>query len=402
LSQNHQARIFTPQFNLLITGTFFFFLSFNMLLAEFPGYLTLMGGEAYKGLIIGIFTISAAISRPFSGKLADKIGRRPIIFLGLVLGAICSALYGFVLSVFAFFSLRFLHGFAVGFAPTGTNAVMADTVPVSRRGEAAGIMGLTSGVGMSLGPFVGSTLAKAYSYDVMFMASFAIGILALVLLYLIEETLPHPEKFSFKFLKISSKEVFEPRVMPVFFTVLFASFAFGAVLTLTPDFVEYVGLSKPEYLWGWGNKAIYMTVFTFSSILMRLVSGKISDRYGRPQMLVLGNVFVVVAMLILVLYRQPEMILLSAVIYGFGVGTNATMVMAWTIDLALPEHRGRAVSTMFISLEIGIGSGAFVSGFLFGNHVSNFSLVFAVCAAMNAICIVYLLTYLNRQKLQTI
>ncbi len=371
-----------------------------MLLAELPAYLSLMGGEAYKGLIIGIFTISAAISRPFSGKLADKVGRRPVIFFGLALGIVCSSLYGFTVGVFGFFALRFLHGFAVGFAPTGTNAVMADIVPVSRRGEASGIMGLTSGVGMSLGPFVGSTLVKAYSFDVMFGVSAAVGLMSLLMLLAIEETLPFPQKFKGNLLKIKPEEVFEPRVMPVFITIIFAAFAFGAVLTTTPDFVEYIGLSDPKYLFGWGNKAIFMTVFTFSSILMRLISGKISDRYGRPQLLIAGNLFVVIAMLLLALSRMPELILWAAVVYGFGVGINATMVTAWTIDLALPDHRGRAVSTMFISLELGIGSGAFISGFLYANNPANFSLVYSVCAAMNAICIVYLFFYLNRNKVQ--
>ena len=50
-----------------------------MIIPELPAFLTSLGGEDYKGLIIALFTLTAGISRPFSGKLADTIGRVPII-----------------------------------------------------------------------------------------------------------------------------------------------------------------------------------------------------------------------------------------------------------------------------------------------------------------------------------
>ena len=44
-----------------------------MIIPELPDFLSHLGGAEYKGLIISLFTLSAAISRPFSGKLADEI-----------------------------------------------------------------------------------------------------------------------------------------------------------------------------------------------------------------------------------------------------------------------------------------------------------------------------------------
>ncbi len=369
-----------------------------MLLPEFPAYLTRLGGQDYKGLIIGIFTISAGIARPFSGKLADRIGRKPVMLGGLLLGAVCSALYGVVATVFLFFALRFLHGFAVGFTPTGTNALLADLIPLSRRGEAMGIMGLITGVGMSLGPFLGSTLARYYDVGVLFWVSAGMGILALLMLLRVKETVKTRESFSFSLLRLQKDEILEPRVFPVCVAVILAAYAFGAVMTLMPDFSEYTGLSEPRYLFGWGNKAVFLTVFTFSSILMRLISGKASDRYGRPQLLILGNVFVVISMAIVALSRQPVVILLAAVIYGFGVGINATMSVAWTVDLALEQYRGRAVATMFIALEIGIGLGATVSGWLYNNNPANFTLVFGICSILSLTCIGFLVVYLYLSK----
>jgi len=53
-----------------------------MIIPELPAYLTSLGGGEYKGLIISVFTLTAAISRPFSGKLADTIGRIPVMVIG--------------------------------------------------------------------------------------------------------------------------------------------------------------------------------------------------------------------------------------------------------------------------------------------------------------------------------
>ena len=53
-----------------------------MMIPELPGYLTRIGGAEYKGLIIALFTLMAGISRPFSGKLTDTIGRVPVMVFG--------------------------------------------------------------------------------------------------------------------------------------------------------------------------------------------------------------------------------------------------------------------------------------------------------------------------------
>ena len=58
-------------FWLMCLSSFLFFLSFNLLLPELPDHLTRLGGGEYKGFIIALFTLTAAISRPFSGKLAE-------------------------------------------------------------------------------------------------------------------------------------------------------------------------------------------------------------------------------------------------------------------------------------------------------------------------------------------
>src|SRR6478609_7996383 len=104
-------RIYTPQFWLLCTSSLLFFASFNMLLPELSGFLQRLGGGEYKGLIIALFTLTAMISRPFSGRLADKVGRVPVILTGTIVCIVCSLIYPILTSVSGFLLLRLLHGF---------------------------------------------------------------------------------------------------------------------------------------------------------------------------------------------------------------------------------------------------------------------------------------------------
>ena len=142
-------KIYDYHFWLLCVSSLLFFASFNMIIPELPEYLTQLGGAEYKGFIISLFTITAMISRPFSGKLADKIGRVPVMIFGALVCFICSLFYPIISSLAGFFLLRFVHGFSTGFTPTGNTAYLSDIIPSQRRGEAMGILGTAGAVGMA-------------------------------------------------------------------------------------------------------------------------------------------------------------------------------------------------------------------------------------------------------------
>jgi len=81
---------FNFQFGLLCFSNFLFSTSFSMMIPELPGFLTKLGGAEYKGLIIALFTLMAGISRPFSGKLTDTVGRVPVMIFGSLVCVVCS------------------------------------------------------------------------------------------------------------------------------------------------------------------------------------------------------------------------------------------------------------------------------------------------------------------------
>jgi len=374
---------YTPQFFLLCLSSFLFFGSFNMIVPELPDYLTSLGGGEYKGLIIALFTVSAGLSRPFSGKLADTIGRIPVMIIGAIVCFVVGFLYPMFNTVWAFFLLRFLHGFSTGFKPTGTAAYIADIVPAHRRGEAMGIGGIFGSAGMALGPYFGPKIAQAYSLEWMFYISSIIAILSVLILIGMKETLPNKVKFSPSLLRVRKNEIIEPRVFNPSIVFILTAFSFGAVLTLIPDLTMEVGFSAD-------NKGIFFSVFVLASLLIRFLAGKASDKYGRIIVLKIAAVSIAIADIVIAYAHDKNMLIIGGILFGIAVGMNTPTLYAWTVDLALDKYRGKALATMYIALEIGIGGGAFIGGIIYSNDMANMRDVFITCAALSLLALLYL------------
>lgn len=386
------GRIYTFHFIMLCLSNALFSASFNMLLPELPAYLTRMGGEDYKGYILALFTLMAGLSRPFSGKLTDTVGRVPVMIFGSLVCVVCSLLYPLVSSVGAFLLLRFFHGFSTGFKPTGTAAYVSDIVPSTRRAEAMGMVGLFSTIGLAMGPAIGGYISTRWDIHVMFQVSAVFALLSVVILAGgMRETLQNKQGFRLSTLRISKSEIFEPLVLaPVIITFL-TYLSYGVLFTIIPDFSSYLGIQ---------NKGLFFTFFTAASIGIRLLAGKVSDRYGRVPVLKISAITMAIAVFLLAIAHTPSMMLTAAIIYGISVGLNSPAITAWTIDLGHPEHKGRALATMYISMEAGIGLGAYLSAFIYHNDARFFSLTFYCTGVVTLMAALYLLFIYHNRRLQ--
>ena len=383
------SRPYSIGFWLMCLSSFLFFFSFNLLLPELPDHLTRLGGGEYKGFIIALFTLTAAISRPFSGKLADTVGRIPVMVFGSLVCFVCGFFYPWALTVTGFLGLRLLHGFSTGFKPTGTAAFIADIVPVERRGEAMGLLGVTGALGMAFGPAFGSWVGEHFSLNVMFYCSSGAALLSLLVQGTLTETLPLAQRrrFSLSLLKLKWGEVLEPRVLAPAIVTALCLFPFGAVLTVIPDQSRLLGLAGP-------TKGLFYICYTVASLGVRLAAGKASDTHGRVLVLRWSAGILAAGLALLVWAPSVSWFLAAALVFGIGTGLNSPTLYAWTIDLSHPEHRGRGVATMYIALEVGIGLGALLAGWIFANLPSRLPYVHS----LSLLCVLAAMAYLFTVK----
>lgn len=360
-----------------------------MLIPELPAYLTALGGAEYKGLIIALFTLTAGISRPFSGKLTDTIGRVPVMAVGSVVCFVCGFLYPVLTSIVGFLLLRLVHGFSTGFKPTATAAYVADLVPVDRWGEAMGVHGLCFSTGLAIGPAIGSLITSYFSIDILFYSSSVFALMSILILANMKETLPDKQAFKFRLLKISRKDIIEWRVIPATVIIFMSYISYGAILTVISDWSGHLGT---------GNKGLFFMVFTLTSLLIRFVAGKASDQYGRRIVLQISLVLLAVAMLWTGLAGSSFSLMGASALYGVATGMLSPAATAWTVDLSDPGHRGKAMATMYIALEAGIGSGALLAGWLFVSDMSRIPVIFYCCSGITLLALFYLLFFSYKKK----
>lgn len=362
-----------------------------MLIPELPEYLSKMGGGEFKGLIISLFTLTAGLSRPFSGKLTDKVGRVPVMAFGSLVCFVCGFLYPLATTVIPFFLLRFVHGFSTGFKPTGTAAYIADIVPADRRGESMGIHGLIGGLGMAFGPALGGWIVQHFNINILFYTSSALSLLSILILVNMKETLSmeRKEKFTAAHLKINRHEIIDKSVMPVVIVIFFTSFAYGTIVTLVPDLSQSVGLK---------NKGYYFLVYTLASIAIRFLAGKWSDKNGREQVLLFGCWTLIFAVFIIAFAHNILILTASAILFGISMGIISPISQAWTVDLCEEKNRGKAIATMYIALEAGIGFGALLPTFIYQNQIENLPATFLFSMAVVSIALIYLIIYKRKKK----
>ena len=381
-------QIYNSRFLLLCLSSLLFSASFNMMIPELPGYLSSLGGAEYKGLIIALFTLTAAISRPFSGKLTDTIGRVPIMAIGSIVCFVCGILYPILTTVSGFLFLRLIHGFSTGFKPTATAAYIADIIPKDRWGEALGLHGICFSIGMAIGPAAGSTITMYSSINTMFFTSSILALLSIIILFNMKETLVDRQRFSFGLLKISKNDIFAKEAIPAAIVTFLSYFAYGTILTLIPDWTNFLGFE---------NKGVFFIVFTVSSMLVRFIAGKVSDKKGRVIVIKIGLMLLVSALIILGVVDTKLGLVLGGLLYGISTGILSPALNAWTIDFSQPNERGKAMATMYIAMEAGIGIGALGAGFYFHDVIERIPMIIFGTSIVCLIAVIYMLKFKNEK-----
>lgn len=352
-----------------------------MVLPELPDFMRSMGGEGLIGLHISFFTLTALISRPFSGKLTDTWGRIPVMVFGAAITAIVSVFYPFFLNIYAFLFIRFIHGFSTGFKPTGTAAYVSDIVPDHKRGEGMGILSFFGMTGMGTGNFIGGEIALNYDIEVLFYSSSIVALLSVIVLAGMKETLENKQRFSPSLLKISKADIYEPTVLIPSVVMMLVTFSFGAALTLAPDLSRHLGID---------NKGLFFSYFTATSLISRIVGGKLSDHFGRKNVVKAAMLIVSTGSLLIGIASNATNFIIGGLVFGAGYGLSSPALFAWVTDLAPKHLRGRGFSTLFMALEIGIGLGAFLSGQVYGGNPDNFIYAFGGAAILSFIAFAYL------------
>jgi MFS family permease len=136
-----------------------------------PVYIRHLGGsDALAGVVMASFFAAGVLSQYPMGRVADRLGRRPVLIAGLVTYGVASISFLLPISAYVAIALRSLQGVGAGAATVASLAMISSSVSVERRGRAFAAIYGGELAGMAIGPLVGSIVGIRYMW-VMFLAS---------------------------------------------------------------------------------------------------------------------------------------------------------------------------------------------------------------------------------------
>ncbi len=136
-----------------------------------PVYIRHLGGsDALAGAVMASFYAAGVVSQYPLGRLADRLGCRPVLIGGLITYGVASISFLLPIGASTAIALRALQGAGAGAATVAGLALISGSVPIERRGRAFAAVYAGELAGMAVGPLVGSIVGVGHM-GAMFLAS---------------------------------------------------------------------------------------------------------------------------------------------------------------------------------------------------------------------------------------
>ncbi|MDI1471506.1 MFS transporter [Thermodesulfovibrio sp. 1176] len=137
-----------------------------------PIYSIKSGLTAYEvGICLSAQIITLAFTKPAMGRFSDKHGRKPQIFWGALLGALCISSFSLFKSFFPILLISILFGLSLSIVTSATSAFIADLSKSEARGSAMGILGSVMDIGHTIGPLLSGIVAIYFGIEKAFIAA---------------------------------------------------------------------------------------------------------------------------------------------------------------------------------------------------------------------------------------
>ncbi len=144
-----------------------------------PSVVKDLGGFSQFPWLFSIYLLTQAVTVPIYGKLADVLGRKPVLFFGVVVFVLSSLLCGLAWSMPTLIAARALQGIGAGAVlPIGVT-IIGDLYSVEERARVQGYLASVWGVSSVLGPALGGLFSEYGSWRWIFLINLPLGAVAL-------------------------------------------------------------------------------------------------------------------------------------------------------------------------------------------------------------------------------
>jgi DHA1 family multidrug resistance protein-like MFS transporter len=337
-------------------------LGFGLVIPIIPYYVESMGaGGTELGLLVASYAVMRLIFGPFWGNLSDRIGRKPVMMVGMLGYAITMFWFGLATELWMLFLARSLSGILSSATSPTTMAYISDSTSEEDRGRGMGILGAAVGLGTVLGPGIGGWLAgdtlTRTSLSLPFYIAGSGALLALLLIWLLlPESLPSLDRQTTKpgSSGIDIRQIWKALYSPIGVMLFMALLVAFAVTTFFGIFGLYA-LDK----FGYGPSMVgivLMVVGLVSAMAQGLLTGPLTKKWGEPAVIQVSLLAAAIGFAGLALAASTPAVLIATAIFALGTALLSPAVTSLTSKYThLPQGVTMGLSNSFMSLGRIIG-----------------------------------------------
>ena len=350
----------------LVSSTFASLAGFNLLLSVVPLYADEVGGgSAGAGFATAAFMLSTVLAQTRMPRALARFGYRPVLASGLLFLGLPAFLYSSTTGLPSVLAVTLARGVGFGIVTVVFAALVVESAPPERRGEALGLFGVAITLPTIFCNPLGLWIVDAYGYRPVFLLGGVAPLLGFVSFLGIRAVRAAGRADGAGFLEGLSRGSLLRLVL------LFAICAMvrGVLVTFLPLAASGVGVF---------SAATAILALGLATTAGRWWAGRFGDRNG-PRGLLAPGLFLA-ALGVATLTQGGPALLVGAALFGLGFGAlqSATLVM---IMARVSEDEYGLGSTLWnAAFDAGTGLGAFLFGFVIA--ASGFSIAFHLCAAL--------------------
>jgi len=352
-----KPKLWTKDFIIVSLTNFFLYFIHYLLIASITVFTAdkFHASASMSGLAAGIFIIGMLFGRLYSGKYIDSVGRKKILYTGIIFSAIAILLYFTVTNLSLLLAVRFVHGIGFGIASTATGTIVSSLIPDERRGEGTGYYALSTTIASAMGPFFGIFMNQHLGFKMNFViCTVLIAVSFLSSLFLRLPQIKKQQLNNAEGLRLRS--FFEARAIPISIVSIFIGIAYSSILSFINAYAQEIDLVDVA--------SSFFIVYSIATLVSRPFTGRLFDAKGANFVMYPSFIIFAVGLWMVSQVHHGSMLLLSAVFIGLGFGTFIPSAQAIAVKVSPRNRMGLATSTFFMFADFGAGFGPFLLGFL--------------------------------------
>ncbi|WP_010677910.1 tetracycline resistance MFS efflux pump [Bacillus timonensis] len=349
---------------ILFAVMFLVYVGFGIIIPVIPFYAEDLGASPTElGLLMAVYSLMQFLFAPMWGRVSDRIGRKPVIMVGIFGLAVSFFLMALSTELWMLFAARIIGGFLSAANMPTVMAYAADITSEEDRAKGMGVIGASIGLGFIFGPAIGGIFSKT---DLQ-MPFYIAGILSLLTFFLVmlvlKESLQKEERHQTNRKRTGLLKALNGPESVLFFLSLFITLSLsGLEATFAYFAAEKAGLGTTELGY------IFMIMGLAGAIVQGGLVGRLTKRFGEGFVIQIG-IFISALGFFLILYTKD---FLTAAIYltVFGVG-NGVIRPAVSALLTKRSKTGHGSVTGLLSSFDSLGR---ILGPVLGGWLYTFSL----------------------------